>query len=98
MRQLVSGRLKALFPDGFWLYVDDSDKSMESIREMDIFKKAGMLTVYDVYRDGGFKKADVSFPFLRRNGDVMVGRELRNFIQHLKELNKEFLREEALEE
>ena len=94
MSQLVSRRLKELFPDGFWLYVDDSAKSTEAVKEMELFFQAGMVTIYNIYKDGGFKGSDVPLPFLRRNGDVMTGSTFHEFIEHLKKLNEEFVLEE----
>ena len=93
MPQAVSTRLKELHPDGFWLYVDNSPKSLEVLTEVKWLEQAGMLEVSDLTADGGFADG-VPLPRLLRNGDVMSGRRLRTFLQFLKELNQEFLEEE----
>lgn len=92
---VVSSKLKELFPEKFWLYVDGSKQSEELIKDVEPFVQADMLVIYDIYKDGGFKGTDVPLPRLLRNGDVATGLSLRKFIQHLKELNEELLREEV---
>ncbi len=97
-QEVINKKLKELFPDKFWLYVDSSPESQKIIKEAEPFREAGMLKVYDIYKDGGFNGSDVPLPRLLRNGDVMVGWGLHRFIQHLKELNEKFFREETLKE
>ncbi len=81
-----------------WLYVDSSERSHEALAEATPFVKAGLITVYDVYKDGGFKESDVPLPRLMFNGDVLVGAPLLRHLQFLKKLNDQFLQEEERKE
>lgn len=90
---MVSQRLRELFPDGFWLYVDNSPQSQEVLEKAEWLQQAKLLVVSNLSEDGGFADG-VSLPRLLRNGDVMTGWRLHRFIQFLGELNDEFNQEE----
>lgn len=90
----VSQRLKELHPGGFWLYVDNSTKSRDVLKQVAWLKEGGLLTVSDPTENGGF--SDVTLPRLLMKGDVLSGLTLREFIKFLTGLNEEFLKEEQL--
>ena len=93
MEMVITERLRGILQEQEpWLYVDDSPESQEILKEVEPFSRVGLVFVSDLTRDGGF--SDVSLPRLLYKGDVIAGRQIRKYIQFLKELNSQFLRDE----
>lgn len=92
---MIASKMKKFFPSGFWVYVDDGDESKAILQKLELFSQAGMVTVYDIYRDGKFNGSDVTMPRLFSEGEVFARNTLKEFIEHLESLNNELLKDEG---